>query len=134
VKLHKIPHKTLQKVRWDLTPEKVFKACEVKTSERFRHAVAKLRSLGGYFFCVNIYFFKAELLLMFVNNKTLEVSCMGTIEGIPLNLLKKSIKWADKSIPENHLFPVSPELESWLKSEIAKLCKKCGSSGEKKTT
>lgn len=103
----------LRQLRWEVTPEFLFKPRFVGMGEEKDIKLAK--ETNGYMFYIDYLNGEAKLMLM----RTIDMmsTTVGEIEDIPQDMLQRAVK-AEGVKPVAGMYPISRELEDWLKAEL----------------
>lgn len=103
----------LRQLRWDVTPEFLFKPRFVGVGKERNDRLA--RETQGYMFYIDYINGEARLMLM----RTIEMmsQTVGRVTEVPEDILLRAVK-AEGVKPVAGMYPISAELEAWLKKEL----------------
>lgn len=103
----------LRQLRWDVTPEFLFKPRFVGTGEKKDIKLAK--ETNGYMFYIDYMGREAKLMLM----RTIDMmsTTVGEVEGVPQDILQRAVK-AEGVKPIAGMYPINREIEDWLKAGL----------------
>jgi hypothetical protein len=103
----------LRQLRWDVTPEFLFKPRFAGVGKERDRDMA--RETQGYMFYIDYINGEARLMLM----RTIEMmsQTVGQVTEVPEDMLLRSVK-AEGVKPVAGMYPISAELEAWLKKEL----------------
>ena len=102
----------LSKLRLNVTPRMVMEPrFQSKPEDR-----AKLNEISGYMFYVESQTEPPALMIMRVGRGDI-TSTMGTVDGIPLELVRRAIENPAEA-PSNGMYAITDEIREWLKKAL----------------
>ncbi len=104
-----------QEIRWDLTPQTACVTGIITNQEDLHRLEKEAEQKIGYYFLISVWDCHASLML--VENGKYGMTPICEVKEIPYDMLLKAVEEVG-AINMSGLYPISSEVEAWLKKEL----------------